>query len=149
MTFDIRLLGAGDEALLLEAPADLFDAAVDPALAREFLGDPRHHIAVAVEGGAIIGFASGVHYVHPDKPAELFVNEAAVLPTHQRRGIATALMQALLRHGRGLGCANAWLATERSNTAAMALYAALQATETVPDPVLLEFNLTRLGTGGG
>lgn len=142
---DIRLLGPGDDALLLGAPADLFDEPVRPEFVREFLGDPRHHIMVAIADGMVVGFASGVHYLHPDKPAELFVNEVAVLDAHQRRGIATALMQALLGHARQFGCAKAWLATERSNIPAMALYAALSAGEAVPDPVLLEFDLTKPG----
>ena len=141
---DIRLLGPDDEAALLGAAPDLFDNPVQPALAREFLADPRHHIVVAFEVGTVIGFASGVHLIHPDKPAELFVNEVAVIESHQRRGIAKALMLALFRHGRALGCACAWLGTERSNTAATALYAALGANEVAPDPVNLDFDLTAL-----
>ena len=141
-SISFRLLGPGDETLLLAAAPDLFDNPVDPVLAREFLGDPRHHIAVALDGGTVIGFASGAHLIHPDKPTELFVNEVAVIPSHQRRGIAKALMRALFQHGRNLGCTCAWLGTERSNAAAMALYAGLGGSEVAPDPVNLEFDLT-------
>jgi ribosomal protein S18 acetylase RimI-like enzyme len=69
--------------------------------------------------------ASGVTYVHPDKPAELFINEVGVAPTHWRRGLGRGALGALLAHGRALGCATAWVLTDRDNTAAKALYARL------------------------
>ena len=125
MAVEFRLLGAGDAHLLATPAADVFDHDPDPALCREFLQDPRHHIAVALDAGVIVGFASGVHYVHPDKPAELWINEVGVAPALQRRGIASALMRAMLDHGRTLGCSTAWLGTERSNAAAMGLYRAI------------------------
>lgn len=53
---------------------------IDPTWSAEFLRDPRHHIAVAIEDGVVVGIASGVHYLHPDKPPELFVNEVGVAP---------------------------------------------------------------------
>jgi aminoglycoside 6'-N-acetyltransferase I len=59
----------------------------------EFLRDERHHLAVAIEDETVVGFASGVHYVHPDKPAELWINEVGVAPSHHRRGIGKPLLQ--------------------------------------------------------
>lgn len=108
---------------------EVFDNPIDPALAREFLNDGRHHIAVAIEDGVVVGFASGVHYVHPDKPAELFINEVGVAPTHWRRGLGRDALAALLAHGRTLGCVSAWVLTDRDNTAAKALYARLGGVE--------------------
>lgn len=128
MAVDIRLLVESDHALLMSADPDVFDNAVDPALARDFLADPRHHIVVAIENGVVIGMVTAVHYIHPDKPAELWINEAGVAESHQRRGIATRLMQAMFAHGRALGCTTAWLGTERSNTAAMGLYRSIGGT---------------------
>ena len=101
---------------------ELFDYALDSALTAEFLRDPRHHLAVAIEDGRIVGFASAVHYVHPDKAPELWINEIAVAPTHQRRGIAKAILSALLARGRQLGCVAAWVLTDEHNEAARALY---------------------------
>jgi ribosomal protein S18 acetylase RimI-like enzyme len=123
MAIDVRILGPRDEAAFARVAEDVFDNAVDPALAREFLADPRHHIAVATDDGVVVGFASGVHYVHPDKPAELWVNEVGVAPSHQRRGLGRAAMAALLAHGGSLGCVTAWVLTDRDNEAARALYA--------------------------
>jgi ribosomal protein S18 acetylase RimI-like enzyme len=129
MPIHIRILRGGDEAVLTNVAPEVFDNPVDPALAREFLADPRHHIAVAIDDGQVVGFASGLPYVHPDKPAELWVNEVAVAPTHHRRGLGRTVMQALLDAGRTHGCRNAWVLTNRGNPAAMGLYASLGGVE--------------------
>jgi aminoglycoside 6'-N-acetyltransferase I len=138
----IRLLGPGDESVLEEVDADVFDAEVVPALAREFLRDPRHHLAVAVEGRRVVGMASGVHYVHPDKPAQLFVNEVGVAAAHRRRGVGRRLLRALLARARELGCSEAWVATEPDNAAARALYAAAGGVEEPEPSVLYSFPLS-------
>lgn len=121
-TLTIRLLGPGDEALLEAAHEDVFDHKVDPVLARAFLADPRHHIVAAIDQGTIIGSATGIDYFHPDKRPELFVNEVSVADSHQRRGVASKLVAALLAHARTLGCTGAWVGTELDNDAANALY---------------------------
>ena len=66
--------------------------------------------------------ASAVHYVHPDKPADLWVNEVGVAATHRGQGIARRLVDALLEHGRTLGCREAWVLTEETNSIARRLY---------------------------
>ena len=137
----IRLLGPNEEAVLAHVDEDVFDNEVDPALAREFLTDPRHHIAVAVDGDRVVGMATAVHYIHPDKPVELWINEVGVATSHRRRGIAKALMHVLFDHGRSLGARSAWLGTERTNIEAMALYTSLGGREPEPDPVFFEFDL--------
>lgn len=139
----IRILDTGDAAVLDHVAADVFDNAVDARWTAEFFADPRHHIAVAMDAGQVVGFASGVHYVHPDKPPELFIDEVGVAPTHQGRGIARRLMETLLDHGRALGCVTAWVGTERDNTAANRLYASAGG---VPEEfVLYAFDLRAKG----
>ncbi|MEI9993650.1 MAG: GNAT family N-acetyltransferase [Rhizomicrobium sp.] len=123
MSIEIRMLGPGEEAVLARVAPGVFDHPVDPALAREFLADPRHHIAVALSDGVVVGFASGVDYIHPDKPRELWINEVGTAPSHQRQGIGRQVVAALLGRGRALGCVNAWVLTEDENAAANALYA--------------------------
>jgi GNAT superfamily N-acetyltransferase len=110
-------------------------------LARAFLADPRHHIAVAIDDGAVVGFASAVHYIHPDKPAELWINEVAVAPTHRKRGLAKRIVEQALAHGRGLGCKVAWVLTDTDNRAALALYAAAGGKELSRNTVHVEFLL--------
>jgi ribosomal protein S18 acetylase RimI-like enzyme len=115
---------------------------VDPALSAEFLRDPRHHLAVALESGTVVGFASGVHYVHPDKPAELWINEVGVAPTHQRQGLGRKLLQALFARGRELGCREAWVLTSPANGAAVRLYEAVGGIDMADPPVMFTFRLS-------
>jgi hypothetical protein len=73
---------------------------------------------VAIDDGLVVGFASGVHYIHPDKPPELWVN---------------ALLHALFDVGRVHNCRTAWVLTCRDNVAAMALYTSVGGTEGTDD----------------
>lgn len=141
MGIDIRLLHSGDEASLANVAPGVFDHALDPRLTREFLADPRHHLAVAIEEGVVVGFASAVHYVHPDKPAQLWINEVDVAPTHRGRGLGKAVLAAILQAGQAVGCDEAWVLTHRANTAAMRLYASSGGTEAPEDQVMFTFRL--------
>jgi ribosomal protein S18 acetylase RimI-like enzyme len=142
---DIRLLGAGDERVLERVDSDVFDDPIDPGRAREFLSDPRHHVAVAIDGGLVVGFASGVHYVHPDKPVpELWVNELGVASTHRQRGIGKAVLGCLLEAARAVGCTEAWVLTERDNVPAMRLYGSIDGAQVPSDHVMISFALDRL-----
>ena len=141
MTIEYRVLGGGDEAVLDRVADDLFDEAVRPALVREFLADARHHLAVALDDGLVVGFASGVHYVHPDKPAELWINEVGVATSHQQRGLAKELLRTLFAAARELGCQQAWVLTDRDNTAAMRLYASAGGDPGEHDHVMFDFRL--------
>ena len=138
----IRLLRPGDLGVLSNVAEDVFDEDVDPRWTAEFLNDPRHHLVVALLGDQVIGMASAVHYVHPDKPPELWVNEIGVTPAYRRRGIGKQLMAALFSRGRELGCTEAWLGTEESNMAARRLYASVGGAE--QPMVYFTFDLARL-----
>lgn len=148
MSFEIRILGPGDHALLARVADDVFDHAVDPALTAEFLADPRHHLAVAIDRGTVVGFASGVHYLHPDKPAELFVNEVGVAPTHRGQGVGKAVLHALLVAGRQAGCATAWVLTDEGNPPALGLYRDAGGRRSKVPQVLFEFDLDEVARPG-
>lgn len=141
MNPQIRLLSRHDAAVLDRVADQVFDEAVNPALLREFLADPRHHLAVAVADDRVIGFASGVHYVHPDKPAQLWINEVGVAPAFHRRGIGRQLLVTLLEHARSLGCTEAWVLTEDDNEPARGLYRAMGGVES--EAVMYTIPLTR------
>jgi ribosomal protein S18 acetylase RimI-like enzyme len=122
MPFELRLLGP-DDAMVLERVADgVFDEPINPALAGEFLKDPRHHLIVALHQQSVVGMITAVTYVHPDKAAQLWINEVGVAPSHQRQGIGRAMLRAMLDHGWTMGCTEAWLGTEHDNVAARGLY---------------------------
>jgi ribosomal protein S18 acetylase RimI-like enzyme len=90
----------------------------------------------------VVGFVSAVHYVHPDKPRpELWINEVGVAETHRGRGLATRLLRAVFEAARRLGCVEAWVLTDRANTAAMRLYAGAASTEAPTDHVMFTFKL--------
>ena len=138
----MRLLGPDEADVLRRVTTGVFDHPVVTSLAAEFVADPRHHVAVAIDEGRVVGMASGVHYIHPDKPAELWINEVGVAPMHRRRGLARRLLACLLERGAELGCAEAWVLTEGDNAPARSLYASLGGREE-PTPAYYTFALDR------
>lgn len=141
MSIEIRILGADEGAVLSNVAPDVFDAPVHRRWSAQFVADPRHHLAVALADGLVVGMASAVHYVHPDKPPELWINEVGVAPTHQGQGIGRRLLHALFVHGRTLECTQAWVATSRTNTAARRLYADAGGVEETDAPTIYTFPL--------
>jgi ribosomal protein S18 acetylase RimI-like enzyme len=141
VSIEIRILGGDDSAVLARVAIGVFDNEVDSALSAEFLRDPRHHLAVALDAGTVVGFASGVHYVHPDKPPELWVNEVGVAPSHQRRGLGQQLLRALFARARQLGCREAWVLTSPANGPAIRLYESVGGSDMADAPVMFTFRL--------
>lgn len=142
MAIEIKLLGPQDAGVLENVASDLFDDPINFPRTAEFLADPRHHLAVAIEDGLVVGFVSAVHYVHPDKPRpELWINEVSVAETHRGQGLATRLLRLLFEAGQHAGCATAWVLTDRANTAAMRLYATAGRAQAPTDHVMFTFEL--------
>src|SRR6516165_10697843 len=96
----IHILEPGDASVLDHVSPGVFENPIDPRWTAEFLADSRHHLAVAIDGNQVVGMASAVHYVHPDKPPELWINEVGVAPTHRAQGIGRRLLEALFERGR-------------------------------------------------
>ena len=149
MPIEVRILNVDDRALLSRVTAGVFDGPVDPRLSAEFLSDSRHHLAAAVEAGCVVGMASAVHYVHPDKEPELWINEVGVAPTHRGMGLGGRLVRALLERGRALGCTEAWVLTDRSNEAARRLYVGVGGKEAPDETVMFSFPLREGGRTSG
>jgi ribosomal protein S18 acetylase RimI-like enzyme len=144
MTIEIKILNHGDVNILKKVDPDVFDDPIDILRAIEFLGDPRHYLGAAIDGDLVVGFVSAVHYVHPDKPhPELWINEIGVAVNPQRQGIGKHLMNAIFAVGRELNCESAWVLTERDNTAAMNLYAAVGNPDPPTNCVMFSFDLDR------
>jgi ribosomal protein S18 acetylase RimI-like enzyme len=121
----IHVVSQDNASLLDSVDDDVFDGVVQPHLTRAFLSNPANHLVVAVAEGRVVGMASGVSYVHPDKPLALFINEVGVAGRFHRQGIGRQLVTRLLETGRQLGCTEAWVATEFGNLSARALYESL------------------------
>lgn len=130
--------------MLAHVAADVFDDPLHAEATREFLADARHRLCVALDAGTVVGFVSAVLHVHPDKPRpDLFINEVGVAPSHQRRGIASSMLEAMLRVAREAGCSEAWVLTDRTNEAAMGLYASSGGEIAPGAQIMFTFPLTR------
>lgn len=129
MTIAVRLLGSDEADVLDNVAPDVFDHQIHPRWCAEFFADPRHHLVVALDGDLVVGMASGVHYVHPDKAPELWINEVAVAPTHHGQGIGRRLVTTLVQHGVTLGCGEAWVLTSPANEPARRMYVAAGAVD--------------------
>lgn len=141
----VILLGPSEESRLATVLPGVFDGEVLESRLSEFLGDPRHHIAVALEDEVVVGFASAVHYVHPDKDPELWINEVGVALQYRRRGLGRALLGCLLEKGAELGCKQAWVLTERDNGAAVGLYESVGGSSPESETVMYSFRLDGRG----
>jgi len=99
---------------------------------RRFLAQDNHHLLLAEEDGAAVGFVSGVETTHPDKGTEMFLYELSVDGPARRRGIGAALVEALASVARERGCYGMWVLTDDDNAAAVRAYTAAGGT---PEPL--------------
>jgi ribosomal protein S18 acetylase RimI-like enzyme len=142
MAIEVRILGAGELGVLTDIEVGVFDDPICVPSAQTFLEDPRHRLAVAICDGRVVGFASAVIYVHPDKrQPELWINELGVTAEHRRQGIGTRLLQTILESGRSAQCSEAWVLTERTNAPAMSLYSGSGGVPEQHDQVMFTFTL--------
>ncbi len=125
------------EAAAVRAGAALFDDPPAEAATADFLRDPGHHLLFAYDDtDHPVGMISGVETTHPDKGTELLIYELGVEPEERRRGVATALVQALGELARERGCYGMWVAVDPDNRAARATYRRAGAGEEAPCVVL-------------
>jgi ribosomal protein S18 acetylase RimI-like enzyme len=125
----IRALGPEDLAVLCAVPEGLFDEDIRPDQAEAFLADPANVIVLAFDGPLAVSMATGTILRHPDKPPSMFINEVGTRESHQRRGIARAVILRMLEIARARGCEGVWLGTEVDNAPAIGLYRSLEADE--------------------
>ena len=122
--FIIRIATVVDLSALVKVNDHLFENKIKPHRAKEFLEDPRHHMLLAYDNGKVVGMISAVHYVHPDKDPQLFINEVGVIKAFQKQGIGQDLVRHMCEHGKNLGCTSAWVAADASNDAVIKTYRA-------------------------
>jgi aminoglycoside 6'-N-acetyltransferase I len=120
--FEVRVLGPNDANILEHVATDVFDHPIAANWTAEFLTDLRHHLVVAVSDGCVVGMASAVHYIHPDKAPQLWINEVGVAPDFRRQGVGSQLIARLVQLATALGCTEAWVLAERANTDAQRFY---------------------------
>lgn len=71
MAIEIKILGRGDQSALASDLPEVFDNPVNMKLTSDFLADSRHHLAVAIDDGQVVGYSSVVDYIHLDKVQDL------------------------------------------------------------------------------
>ena len=118
---EIRRLDAA-EAELVRRAADLFDEVPRDDSIDRFLRIEGHHLLLATDGDTPVGFVTGVELTHPDKGVEMFLYELAVAEGARRRGVGSALVEALAALARERGCRGMWVLTDEDNAAAVATY---------------------------
>jgi ribosomal protein S18 acetylase RimI-like enzyme len=102
----------------------LFDGPADATASSRFAQEPGHHLLVAFDDETPAGFVTGVEMTHPDKGTEMFLYELGADERFRRRGIATALVEALADRARVRGCTGMWVLTDADNEAALRAYEA-------------------------
>ena len=95
---DIVIVRAEIAADLARA-AHLFDHELKADAVERFTADPEHHLLLALEGNAAVGFVSGIEMTHPDKGTEMFLYELAVDEGARNRGVGRSLVAALADAG--------------------------------------------------
>jgi ribosomal protein S18 acetylase RimI-like enzyme len=133
MTFSIRRLGPGDEAVLATIARDAadFDVAgrsetdepLDPVSAAAYLADPGVLHWVAEHDGVVLGevLCHLLRLPH-GTGRELLLYSIGVREGARRRGVGRALVDAVRRHAADADIAGVWLLAD--NPGAEAFYAA-------------------------
>lgn len=129
----IKIVELTDSIQLQNVDVDVFDNEVSAEFSAEFVADPRHHMLLAIDDtltdSLVVGMCSAVHYIHPDKETELWINEVGVSSRYQRQGIGSKLMAAMFDLGRKRGIRVAWVLAEGDDMDAQRFYEAIPAGE--------------------
>ena len=140
--FRIVRLGAGDLAAM-DGMLTMFGAAFgevetyggarpSPAYLTRLLGDDRFVALAALAGEAVVGGLAAYELVKFEQErSELYLYDLAVAAPHRRRGIATALIEALKAIAAARGGATIFVQADHGDDAAIALYAKLGMAEEV------------------
>jgi GNAT superfamily N-acetyltransferase len=132
--------------LAREALTELHERPVDESALREFLGDGRRHLLLAVEDGRAVGSLYGYALRQPYRVEPQFLLYALdVREGFRRRGIGRALVERFGAEARAVGACEVWVLTDASNGAAMRLYERCGMIRPHRDDVLWTLPLTDAG----
>lgn len=127
---DIIRIDATNSSVLEHVDVDVFDHEVVPRFLVPYLERNGNGMFVALDAGIVIGQIRGIVHMQPDCASQLFVENLGITPARKRLGIATLLMEALIKWGQTQGCEEFWLATEVDNDEAVGFYDALSLLKT-------------------
>ena len=135
---DIRVLRPGDEALLARAVELADEGPLAPERAARFLAEPDLVNVVALDAGEPVGFVYG-YVLRRFEAVSFFIYSVDVAETHQRRGIAKAMLAKLSQMGRDGRWDEMFVFTNAANAPAMALYRSAGGVRPNPDDVMFDF----------
>ncbi len=124
MAVSIHHISARNTELLARVAPDVFDEPIQYDRLSAYVADARHALFVAMEDGVVVGHIRGNVHLQPDRASDLYIDNLGTASSHQRRGIAASMMQAILGWGESQGCTFAWVATETDNDGAIGFYGA-------------------------
>ncbi|MDQ3877662.1 MAG: GNAT family N-acetyltransferase [Actinomycetota bacterium] len=125
---EVRRLSPDDEDLAtvagqLNDPVwEDFDNRFSLQSLRDFVEDEDRVYLVAYIGEELVGAAHAYVMQHPTGWKHLYIDEIDTAKPHRRRGVATRLMNELLRLAREVNANEAWLGVDEGNDAGYALY---------------------------
>lgn len=122
--------------------AGVFDKELRPDAVERFASEPGHHLLLAIDADAVVGFVSGVEMTHPDKGTEMFLYELGVDAGARNRGVGRSLVAALADIARDRGCYGMWVLTDDENPPALRAYAVAGGVREHPDNVLLSWTFS-------
>jgi aminoglycoside 3-N-acetyltransferase I len=144
MTNDIRIQRLQrDDLALMDGLLTMFSQAFDdaasydaqrpsPGYLRTLLGRDTFIALAAMKGAEVVGgLTAYVLHKFEQERSEIYIYDLAVAEAHRRRGIATALIDALRPIGRTLGAWVIFVQADRGDDPAIALYDKLGAREDV------------------
>ncbi|MBI1406676.1 MAG: GNAT family N-acetyltransferase [Caulobacter sp.] len=137
MTVEAWILEAGDEDLLARAYEAIGEERPSADRCRQLLSNPSF-VGVAAMAPEPVGFAWGHFLAHPEGDA-LLLYSIDVAEDARRQGAGRAMVEAMKALAAARGCYEMWVATNRSNAAAMALYQAAGGVSDADDEVVFAF----------
>ncbi len=137
----IERITAVDDALLARLNHDWPDEPWVLDQAQPFVANPDNLLLLATTPDLICGIVIAHRLQRLDAlRAEVLLYSIDVHAATQRMGIGRALVDATTAWARELGADCAWVLTERSNHAAMALYRAAGGSDDIPDVAMFTFS---------
>jgi len=123
--FSIQRITSENTSLLARLAEDVFDDDIASPWLDEYVQARDHALFVALDDDRVIGQGRGVLHRQPDSACDLYIDNLGVAPAQKRRGVATALVGALIAWARAeTSCRSVWLATELDNDEARSFYEA-------------------------
>jgi ribosomal protein S18 acetylase RimI-like enzyme len=134
--------------LLKPSEIDSFNSLLDEGMywteqhAESFIQNPNNALFLAYSNTVLVGFASAYRLQRFDqRNAEVLLYEIGVDERHQQKGIGGALVLSIKEWASEVGSDQVWVLTNRSNTAAMALYSSAGGTMESSDEQMFTFVL--------